>query len=65
MGLLKAGVPKVVSVSLSEHLIRAATIDGLVKIRTKVEADQSQKTVELQLKSEHDQQLKRKEAETA
>jgi hypothetical protein len=65
MGLLKADDSKVVPVSPGEHLIRAATADGLVKIRTKVEVDQGQKTVALQLKSQHDQKLKTQQAETA
>jgi hypothetical protein len=65
MGLLKADDSKVVPVSPGEHLIRAATTDGLVKIRTKVEVDQGQNTVELQLKSRHDQKLKIQQAEIA
>jgi hypothetical protein len=65
MGLLKADASKVVPVSPGEHLIQAATIDELVKVRTKVEADQGQKMVELQLKSQHDQKLKLQQAEAA
>ena len=42
MGLLKTGAPKSVPVSPGEHLVQAATADGLVKIRTKVEVDQGQ-----------------------
>lgn len=65
MDPLKAGDSKVVPVSPGEHLIRAATTDGVVKIHTKVEVDQGQKMVEIQLKSQHDQQLKMQQAETA
>ncbi len=62
MGLLKADAPKAVPVSSGEHLIQAATTDGLVKIRTKVEVDQGQRTVELQLKSRHAQKLRIQQA---
>ena len=65
MGLLKADDSKVVPVLPGKHLIQAATIDGVVKIRTKVEVDQGQKMVEIQLKSQHDQKLKMQQAETA
>jgi hypothetical protein len=65
MGLLKAGDPKVVPVSLGEHLVQAATTDGLVKIRVKVEVDQGQNTIALQLKSLHAEKLKRQQAEAA
>ena len=64
MGLLKADDSKVVPVSPGEHRIRAATTDGVTKIRIEAEVDQGQKMVEIQLKSQHDQQLKRQQAET-
>ena len=65
MDLLKAGRAKAVPVSLGEHLIQAATTDGVAKIRIDAEVDQGQKMVEIQLRSEHDQQLKRQQEETA
>jgi hypothetical protein len=65
MDSLKADDSKVVPVSPGEHLIRAATTDGVVKIRIKVEVDQGQNTVEIQLRSRYDQKLKMKQAETA
>lgn|ERR1035437_3347380 len=65
MGLLKADDSKVVPVSPGEYLIQAATTDGVATIRTQVEVDQGQKMVEIQLKSQHDQQLKMQHAETA
>jgi hypothetical protein len=65
MDLLKADGSRVVPVSPGEHRIRAATTDGVTTIRIKVEVDQDQNTVEIQLKSEHDQQLKRQQEETA
>ena len=58
MGLLKAGDSKVVPLSPGEHRIRAATTDGVAIIHTKVQADQDQTTVEIQLASQHEQQLK-------
>jgi Protein of unknown function (DUF1566) len=65
MDPLKADDHKVVPVSSGEHLIQAATTDGVVKIRIKVEVDQGQNTVEFQLRSRHDQKLKMQQAETA
>ena len=65
MGLLKADISKIVAVSRGEHLIDAASTDGLAKIRTKVEVDQVPKMVEIRLKSQHDRQLKMQDAETA
>ena len=64
MDPLKADHPKVVPVSLGEHLIQAATTDGVTKTRIDTEIDQGQKMVEIQLKSEHDQELKRQQEET-
>ena len=64
MDPLKADLAKVVPVSLGEHLIQAATTDGVTKIRIDAEVDQGQKMVEIQLKSEHDQELKRQQEET-
>jgi len=65
MDPLKADNSKVVPVSPGEHLIEAASTDGMATIRTKAEVDQGQKTAEIQLKSLHDQQLKMPHAETA
>lgn len=48
MGLLMTDDSKVVPVSPGEHLIEAATTDGL-GTSTKVEVDQGQKTVGIQL----------------
>ncbi|MFZ1011980.1 MAG: DUF1566 domain-containing protein [Terracidiphilus sp.] len=64
MDPLKADLAKVVPVSLGEHLIQAATSDGVTKIRIDAEVDQGQKMVEIQLKSEHYQELKRQQEET-
>src|ERR1035441_1377204 len=63
MDPLKADNSKVVPVSPGEHRIRAATTDGVTKIRIEAEVDQGQKMVEIKLKSEHDQQLKRQQEE--
>lgn len=63
MGPLKAHDSKVVPVSPGEHRIRAATADGLTKIRIDVEVDQGQRLVEIQLKDEHEQELKRQKVE--
>jgi hypothetical protein len=65
MDPLKANDSKIVSVSPGEHRIQAATTDGVATIRTKVVTDQDQKIVEIQLKSQHDRQLKMQQAETA
>jgi hypothetical protein len=65
MGLLKVDDSKVVPVSSGEHLIQAATADGVVKIRIKAEVDQGQNTIGILLKDEHDQKLKMQQAETA
>ena len=64
MDPLKADNSRVVPVSPGEHLIRAATTDGVTKIRIEAEVDQGQKIVEIQLKDEHDQELKRQQEET-
>ncbi len=63
MDTLKADVSKVVPVSLGEHLIRAATTDGVTRIRIEAEVDQGQKIVEIRLKNEHDQELKGQQEE--
>jgi hypothetical protein len=65
MGLLKAADSKIVPVSSGEHRIRAATTDGVTKIRIEAEVDQGQKIVEIELKDEHDRELKRREEEAA
>jgi len=64
MDPLNVGDRKDFTVSPGEHLIRAATIDGVTKIRIQAKVDQGQKMVEIQLKSEHDQELKRQQEET-
>jgi Protein of unknown function (DUF1566) len=64
MGLLKADDSKVVPVSPGEHRIRAATTDGVTKIRIEAEVDQGQKTVTITLKDEHNQELERQRIET-
>jgi Protein of unknown function (DUF1566) len=63
MDPLKAGASRVVPVSPGEHLIQAATNDGVAFIHTTVEVDQGQKIVEIQLKDEHEQELKRQQEE--
>ena len=65
MGLLMAGDPKVVLVSPGEHFIEAATTDGVATVRIKVEVDKVEKTVNIPLKSENDQQSKMHHAEIA
>jgi hypothetical protein len=64
MDPLKAVNSKVVPVSPGEHLIQAATADGVTKVRIKAEVDQGQKIVEIQLMDEHDKELKRQQEET-
>jgi hypothetical protein len=61
MGQLKADDSIVVLVSPGEHLIEASTTVGPAAVRTKVEVDKIEKTVDIQLKSQIDQQ----QAETA
>jgi Protein of unknown function (DUF1566) len=63
MDPLKADGSIVVPVSPGEHRIRAITTDGLTKIRFEAEAEQGQKIVEIQMKDEHDRELKRQLAE--
>jgi hypothetical protein len=63
MDRLKANGSKVVPISPGEHRIRAATTDGVTKIRIDVEIDQGQRFVEILLKDEHDQELKRQRVE--
>jgi hypothetical protein len=62
MGLLKGDDSIVVLVSPGEHVILASTTDGESTIRTKVEVDKVEKTVEIQLKSQSDQQTKAQQA---
>jgi hypothetical protein len=62
---LKADSSKSVPVSPGEHRIRAATADGVTRIRIVAEVDQGQKIVEIKLKSEHDRELKRQQEEAA
>lgn len=63
MDPLKADDSMVVPVSPGEHRIRAATTDGLTRIHIEREVDQGQKIVEIQLKDEHEQELKRQPEE--
>jgi hypothetical protein len=65
MGLLMADDSKVVPVSPGEHVIEAATTDGVITTRTEVEVGDGQKTVDIQLKKQHEQQLWMQRAETA
>ena len=63
MDPLKAHDQKVVPVSPGEHRIWAITTDGVTKIRIEAVVDQGQKIVEIQLKDEHEQELKREKVE--
>jgi len=65
MGLLEADGPKVVLVSPGEHLIEAASTDGAATVRTKVEVDKVEKTVDIQLKSQNDRQSEMQHDEAA
>src|ERR1035437_10122075 len=73
MDPLKADDSKVVPVSPGEHLIQAVTTDGAATIRTtinttiptKMDVDLGKFWVAIQLKSQHDPQLKRQHTETA
>jgi hypothetical protein len=73
MDPLKAGEPKVVPVSPGEHLIQAATTDGVATNRipfnatipTKMDIDLGKFWVSIELKYQHDRQLKMQHAETA
>lgn len=64
MDPLKADASAVVVVSPGEHLIEASTTDGTATDRTKVVVDHSEKTVEIQLQSKYNQQLRMKHADT-
>lgn len=65
MGRLIHPFAKAVSVSPGEHLIQAATTDGVASIQIKVAVDQGQKTVDLRLKDEDYQLLRMQHTETA
>jgi len=65
MRLLNANDSKVVPVSPGEHLIEAKTTNEAATTPIKVEVDQGQNTVHIQLTSQNDQQLKMQHAETA
>src|SRR5664279_6284046 len=73
MDPLEPYVSKVVPVSPGEHLIQAATTDGLATVRTainttiptKMDVDMGKFWVVIDLKSQHDRQLKMQHAETA
>jgi len=61
---LKAKEPRGFAVSPGQHRIRAATPDGVTRIRIDVEVDQGQRFVEILLKDEHDKELMRRQVET-
>ena len=63
MGELMPDSSKVVPVAAGEHLIEAATSDGVAVIRTRVLVDQGQNTLALQLKREYKEQLQMRLAE--
>jgi hypothetical protein len=73
MDPLKADDSKVVPVSPGEHLIQAATTDGVATIRTTIDTTIPTKMdvlldkfwVSIQLQSQHDRQQKMRQAETA
>jgi len=73
MDPLKADDHKVVPVSPGEHLIQAATTDGVATMRTtfdttiptKIDVEMGKFWVAIQLKMQHDRQLKMQQAETA
>ena len=75
MDPLKSGDHKVVPVSLGEHVIQAATTDGVATMRTRinttmphkfdVDFEQGRFWVCIQLQSQHDRQQKMQEGETA
>jgi hypothetical protein len=67
MGLLTADRPTVVLVTPGEHLLEASPTDGAATIFTKVEIDKAdtlEKTVNIGLKTQTDQQSKMHPAET-
>jgi hypothetical protein len=63
MGMLRPDEPRVVLVSPGEHLIEASPSDGAAPIRTTVEVDKVEKTVDIGRKGQNDQQSKREHAE--
>jgi hypothetical protein len=73
MDPLKASDSKVIPVSPGEHLIQAATTDGVATSRTrfnttiptKMDVDMGKFWVDIELESQHDRQLKMQDAETA
>jgi hypothetical protein len=70
---LNSGDSKVIPVSPGEHLIQAATTDGLATIRTRFnttiltpfDVDRGKFWVDIELKSQHERQLKTQQAEAA
>ena len=56
MGQLLTDESKVVWVSPGEHLIEASASPGPTMLRTKVEVDKVEKTVDIRLKSKAEQQ---------
>ena len=63
MGVLKADQSKVVLVSPGEHVIQATTTVEPTTLRTQVEVDQVEKTVELAFKDEVESQRRTQEGE--
>lgn len=65
MGLLKAEEVKIIPVSPGEHLIQAATSDGVARTSTKLEVNPRNNAVRLHLNSQSDLQLEIEHAESA
>lgn len=65
MGLLYSDDAMVVPVSPGEHLIEAKTNDGVATMRTKIKVDKGQKRVNIQLRSDSDQQPEARHSDTA
>jgi len=63
MSPLKADGSRVVPVSPGKHRIRAVTSDDMTEIRIDADVDQGQKIVEIQMKDEHDRELKSQQEE--
>lgn len=63
MGQLKADDSTVVPVSPGEHLIEGVAPDGVATVHTKVEVGQTEKAVDIQLKTKYDQQVKMQHAD--
>jgi len=63
MDPLKANGSRVVPVLPDKHHIQAVSTDGVAKIHIEVESVKGQQMVEIWLKDEHDQELKRRQEE--